>query len=131
MRRRAFVTFVAIVLALVVSGSAVYAQSIRAEIGFPFVAAGKDMPAGAYSVEAAAGFGLVTLTGPDNNRVKMSVVTQLGRHDKDPDAELVFDKVDGKTVLSEIWLPGRDGLLLVASKGAHEHAVVGGSNPRK
>jgi hypothetical protein len=59
------------------------------------------------------------------------VITMLGRHDRDPDAEFVFDKIAGKTVLSEVWLPRKDGFLLLATKGPHEHTVVGGSNPRK
>jgi hypothetical protein len=61
----------------------------------------------------------------------MSVITTLGRHDLDKDPEFVFDKVDGKLLLSEIWVPGKDGLLVLATKGPHGHAVVGGSNPRK
>ncbi len=55
----------------------------------------------------------------------------LGRHDKDADPELVFDKIGTKLELSEVWLPNQDGFLLLATKGRHEHAVVGGSNPRK
>ena len=71
------------------------------------------------------------LTGPAGGRDFIPVITLLGRHDRDADAELVFDKVDGKAVLSEVWMPGKDGFLLVATKGPHSHAVVGGSNPRK
>jgi len=33
--------------------------------------------------------------------------------------------------LSEVWLPERDGFLVLATKAPHQHAVVGGSNPRK
>ncbi len=61
----------------------------------------------------------------------MTALTGLGRHDKDVDTELVFDKIGGKFLLSEVWFPGRDGYLLLATKDAHEHAVVGGSNPKQ
>ena len=61
----------------------------------------------------------------------MSVITLLGRHDKDMDPEFVFDKVGGKLLLSEIWGPGMDGVLVLATSGPHQHAVLGGSNPRK
>ena len=61
----------------------------------------------------------------------LPVITLLGRHDKDTDPEFVFDKIDGKLMLSEIWIPGQDGLLVLATKGPHEHAVLGGSNPKK
>ena len=130
MRRQVFATAVAFVVAFVMSGAMAHAQSVSAEITFPFAAGGKEMAAGKYSVDVAADFRL-RLTGPAGERIFMPVITLLGRHDKDADAELVFDKVGGKTVLSEVWMPGRDGYLLVATKAPHDHAVVGGSNPRK
>jgi hypothetical protein len=131
LKRRVIVTAAALVVAFIMGGAMAYAQGAVAEIGFPFTAAGKEMPAGKYSVNVAANFQEVQLTAPDRSRVIMAVLTVLGRHDKDTDPEFVFDKVDGKLVLSEVWLPGQDGLLLVATKGPHSHAVVGGSNPRK
>jgi hypothetical protein len=130
MKRRAFVTIAACVMAFVVGGAVAYGQSISAEIGFPFVAAGKEMAAGKYAIEVTA-TGQVSLTGPDRGRVLMAIITVLGRHDQDADSEFVFDKIDGKLVLSEVWMPGKDGLLLLATKGLHEHAVLGGSNPKK
>jgi hypothetical protein len=130
MKRRAFVTIAALVVALVVGGAMIYAQTASANITFPFVAGGKELPAGKYSVEMTAA-GQVSLTGPDRGRVLMAVITMLGRHDLDADNEFVFDKIDGKLVLSEVWMAGNDGLLLLATKGPHEHAVLGGSKPRK
>jgi len=130
MRRQVSATAVAFVVAFAMGGAMAHAQSVSAEITFPFAAGGKEMAAGKYSVDVAADFRL-RLTGPAGERIFMPVITLLGRHDKDADAELVFDKVGGKTVLSEVWMPGRDGYLLVATKAPHDHAVVGGSNPRK
>jgi hypothetical protein len=130
MRRRVFVTIAALVVAYVVGGPIAYGQSITADIGFPFVAGGKEMAAGKYAIDVTAAQ-QVSMTAPDRTRILMPVITLLGRHDKDPDAEFVFDKVGGKVVLSEVWMPGKDGLLLLATKGPHEHAVVGGSNPKK
>jgi hypothetical protein len=118
---------------LVMAGAAVaYAQAIGAanvQIGFPFTVAGKDLPAGKYSVEVTEA-GVVTVKGPGGVSQSLAAITTLGRHDKDPDPELVFDKVGGKNLLSEVWFPGNEGFLLLATKGAHQHAVVGGSNPR-
>jgi hypothetical protein len=130
MSRRVFLTLAALVVMFELSGSMAYAQRISAEIGFPFVAGGKELAAGRYSVEVTPG-GPVMLEGPDRGRIMLPVITTLGRHDQDADAEFVFDKVEGKVLLSEIWMPRKDGLLLLATKGPHEHAVVGGSNPRK
>jgi len=130
MKRRVFMTVAALVVAFVVGGPLAYGQSANAEIGFPFVAGGKEMAAGKYAVVVTANW-QVSLTGPDGRTMLMSAITLLGRHDKDPDPEFVFDKIDGKSVLSEVWLPGKDGLLLLATKGPHDHAVLGGSNPKK
>lgn len=130
MKRRAFVTLAAFVVAFVAGGAAAGAQTVSAEIGFPFVAAGKDMPPGKYSVEVTAA-GQVSLSGPDRNRILLPIVTMLGRHDRDADPEFVFDKVGGKVLLSEVWMPGRDGCLLLITRESHDHVVVGGSNPKK
>jgi hypothetical protein len=130
MKQRAFVTIAVFVVVFVLGGALAYGQSISAQIGFPFVAGGKEMAAGKYAVDVTA-TGQVSLTGPDRSRVLMAIITMLGRHDQDADSEFVFDKIDGKLVLSEVWMPGKDGLLLLATKGPHEHAVLGGSNPRK
>ena len=130
MKRRVFLTVLALVVAFELGGAMAYAQSIHAEIGFPFVAGGKEMAAGKYTVEVTTA-GTVLLTGAGGSRMLIPVITMLGRHDQDPDAEFVFDKIDGKTVLSEIWMPRKDGMLVLATKGPHEHAVVGGSNPKK
>jgi len=131
MKRRVFLTVLALVVSFELGGAMAYAQSIHAEIGFPFVAGGKEMAAGRYTIETTTPTGPVLLTGAGGLRVLIPVITMLGRHDQDPDAEFVFDKIDGKTVLSEIWMPRKDGMLVLATKGPHEHTVVGGSNPKK
>jgi hypothetical protein len=133
-KRRVFATIAALVVVFVVGGAMAYAQAHHptAEIGFPFVAGGKEMPAGKYTFEVPRAMGPVTLRGgPGTSSVTLPVITLLGRHDKDTDPEFVFDKIDGKLVLSEVWIPGQDGLLVLATKGPHEHAVLGGSNPKK
>jgi hypothetical protein len=129
MKRRVFVTIAALIVAFVMGGAMAYAQRITTTIEFPFVAGGKDMPAGKYTLEVTPSF-TVILKGPTDT-VLLPVITSLGRHDRDADPEVVFDKVDGKVLLSEIWMPDKDGLLVLATKGPHEHAVLGGSNPRK
>ena len=131
MKRRAIVTVAAFVVAFIAGGALASAQKIvAAEIGFPFVAGGKEMAAGKYTIEVPVG-GPVILKGATGNSGLMPIVTTLGRHDQDHGTELVFDKIDGKLVLSEIWLSDQDGLLVLATAKPHDHAVVGGSNPRK
>jgi hypothetical protein len=133
MNRRVVVALSAFLAVFQLSGALADAQTsdrITAEIGFPFVAGGKEMPAGRYTVVAETGKP-VEFVGQNGSRVILRVITTLGRHDQDPDSEFVFDKVDGKSVLSEIWMPRRDGLLVLATDRQHEHVVLGGSNPNK
>jgi hypothetical protein len=132
-KRRVFATIVALVVVFVVGGAMAYAQPrlATANIGFPFVAGGKEMAAGKYTFEVTRTETVTLRGGPGTSAVMLPVITLLGRHDKDTDPEFVFDKIDGKLMLSEVWISGQDGLLVLATKGPHEHAVLGGSNPRK
>ena len=124
------VTTAALVVAFVAGAALAYAQQATVDIGFPFVVAGKDMAAGKYTIDVTAA-GPVVLRGTASTLGLMTVITLLGRHDKDPDPELVFDKIGGKFFLSEVWLPGKDSCLLLGTKERHEHAVVVGSAPKK
>ena len=120
---------VAVMVLFAAGGALVYAQSLTVNIDFPFQAGHKTLPAGTDTVEK-----------PDDNSIAIRgasgaavlvILTQLGRHDVDKDLELVFDKVGDQNLLSEVWFPGQDGYLLLSTKQAHAHAVVGGSNPHR
>ena len=120
----------AITAIVLVSGGLAYAQRSTVDITFPFVAGDRPLAAGKYTLDTSVR-GSISISGP-GGKVSMIVLTRLGRHDRDQDAELVFDKTDGQARLSEIWPAGNeDGYLVLATKGEHEHAVVGGSNPKK
>jgi hypothetical protein len=119
----------ALAVAFVVGGAVAQAQMASVNIDFPFVAAGKSMPAGKYTV-TATGNGPVLLKGA-SGQVTLSVITRLGRHDKDAEPELVFDKLESGLHLSEVWMPGEDGYLLLGTKETHGHTVVGGPMGKK
>jgi hypothetical protein len=108
MKRGMFVTIVALVVAFALGGATVQAQTLNsdrrvtAKIDFAFVAGSKDMAAGSYGFEVSPA-GPVIVTGPDGSREVLPVITTLGRHDRDPDPEFVFDKIGGKFLLSEVW----------------------------
>jgi predicted metal-dependent peptidase len=112
-----------------VFGALAYAQTATVEVGFAFTANGKAFEAGKYEVTMPDA-NTVAIRGAGGTAV-MPIITQLGRHDMDKDFELVFDKLDGMYLLSEVWFPVKDGYLLLDTKKAHEHAVIGGSNPHK
>ena len=108
-----------------------WAQSPRAasvNVNFKFVAGEKEFPPGRYqfsqpSHEAQS----VSLRSiGDNSSVQLKVHTLMAREgtlggDK---VRLVFDKVGDRRILSEVWLPGHDGLLVHGTEGDHKHEVL-------
>jgi hypothetical protein len=119
-------------LALVGLAATASAQSGgTVKIDFPFVAGPTQCPAGAYTFDTGGGRVTLRSTDPKGATAVMMVITRLGRHDKDVEPELVFDRVNKQLLLSEIWLPNQDGYLVLSTTGDHEHRVLGGSNPRK
>jgi hypothetical protein len=117
--------------AFVISATPAHAQTrATVKIDFAFVAGNQAFEAGAYEIEST-GNQLILRSNAGKTSVVMPVITRLGRHDNDADAELVFDKVGGKLLLSEFWYPGADGCLVLATAVEHEHRVLGGSHPHK
>lgn len=103
----------------------------KATIDFPFVAGKTQCAPGAYEIDTSGGKIVLRSKEAKGSQVVLLPITRLGRHDRDVDTELVFDKVGDKLLLSEIWLPNQDGYLLTTTAGPHEHRVIGGSNPHK
>jgi hypothetical protein len=103
----------------------------KTTIDFAFVAGKKECAAGTYEIEVRNS--AVTLRPKDGKgeSVTMLVITRLGRHDQDTDPELVFDKLDGKLILSEIWLGNEDGWLVASTPRDHEHRVSSVSRTAK
>ena len=114
----------AVLALLALSGILAYAQTANIEIAFPFKAGGKDFAAGKYSVDKPQP-GAVAIRGAGGAAVLLSI-TRLARLDKDTAFKLVFDVVGDQSLLSEVWFAGEDGYLVLSTKEAHKHAVVGG-----
>jgi hypothetical protein len=134
--KRAPVVAAALLAVLALTGSTTTAQtsaqrSAVVKVDFPFVVNGGDLPAGAYLFQIDKDQVLVRSQAGPGQGAMMGVLTRLGRHDNDSEPEIVFDKVGGKFLLSEIWLGGEDGYLLLSTKEQHDHRVLGGSRPRK
>jgi hypothetical protein len=129
MKHRLRIAVAALAVLIVVGSAVAQAQKAAVNIDFPFMAAGKSMPAGKYEV-TASGNGPILLRGPGGT-LNLSVITRLGRHDRDAEPELVFDKLESGLHLSEVWMPGEDGFLLLGTKETHGHTVVGGPMGKK
>ena len=109
---------------LLTAGTAMsQSPSIKADIPFTFYAGAKSMPAGKYEIIRQPA-GPISLNGPGGDTTLLPVLTYLGRHDSDTEPELIFDKLQGQMHLSEVWLPGQDGFLLLGTKERHDHEVL-------
>jgi len=124
---------VATVAAVVLLGLALaQAAPVTVSIGFGFVAGGKSMPAGKYLIDIKSANGPIVLRGDaKDSEAILSVMTRLGRHDNDLEPELVFDKIGPALHLSEIWVAGEDGYLVLGTQEKHDHVVLGGPRGKK
>jgi hypothetical protein len=104
-------------------------EAITVVVPFEFTIGDRSFPAGSYRVGHRVGpFQSLQLSSEDGKvRMPVLAVVRLPRR-RTPDApkaSLVFDKVSDRLVLSEVWLPERDGFRLRSTKEKHERVIVG------
>jgi hypothetical protein len=122
----------ALTLLLGISQGGAFAQSRvsgRAVIPFEFVAAGKTLPPGTYTFALSGDFSALTVQPANGQALRASVITRLGGPSEFRDLSFVFDTGDGGHVLSEVWLPGSEGVLVHATPKGHSHEMVVGAAP--
>ncbi|MBZ5640057.1 MAG: hypothetical protein LAO51_15020 [Acidobacteriia bacterium] len=132
MNRRSLAVVALLVLSVLVTSLPALAQSsgatITSNVPFEFNVAGKSFPAGEYRVlnqpRQVPALRLQSVDGKLN--AALSPITRLARQSSGeaPKGSLVFDMVDGKHFLSEVWMPGQDGYLVHVSKTEEQHVVV-------
>jgi cytochrome c5 len=105
---------------------------MRVEIPYEFTFASKVLPAGTYTFSVTNfGLRLQSATGEKSTAI---IVTRLGGPPEFlRDGCLVFDKTGGGHILSEIWLPGEDGILVHSNpkKQDREILLVSGTYPTR
>jgi mono/diheme cytochrome c family protein len=97
---------------------------LRASIPFAFEVHGTSLPAGTYQFSYRLSDRSLLINGAKTGNMALPVITQLGSNSIFRDAGLVFDAFEGRHVLSEIWIPGQDGLLVSATPKQHTHDTV-------
>jgi hypothetical protein len=99
-------------------------------VPFQFSLAEKAFPASTYYVRCEAANDFVEILGKDKNLLsRVRVITRLAAlpgAKSEGSVRLVFDRVGEDHFLSEVWIPGMDGLLLRATSERHQHDIVGG-----
>jgi mono/diheme cytochrome c family protein len=99
------------------------AQSMRSEIPYQFTFGSKVLPAGTYTFKVN-GMGLTALSA-SNGQFTQNIITWIsGPAQFLRDGSLVFDKTDAGPVLSEVWMPGTNGLLLHSIPKGHSRDVL-------
>lgn len=111
-------------LCLLTVASAHAQSGLSASIPFEFEAGGKTLPAGQYQFKLPSREQVLEVSSPTQVVARLHIITQLGRSSFIMDAGLVFDSFEGRHVLSEVWLPGQDGLLVHSTSKQHTHEMV-------
>ena len=111
-------------LCLLAVASAHGQSSLRANVPFAFEAGGKALPAGQYQFKLPAHEQVLEVSSPTEVVARLHIITQLGRSSFTMDAGLVFDTFEGHHVLSEVWMPDQDGLLVHSTPKQHTHEMV-------
>jgi hypothetical protein len=132
MTRRIFFTAAAALVLIALTSPARAQSPSDFKIPFDFVAHGKAYTAGQYSLTPNMEGDLLTLQplATKGASAIVPVETRLGERTQLTEPELIFDKVNGKLYLSELFVPGDDGYLMLVTKGKHTHEAVKGSRKK-
>lgn len=85
--------------------------SMRIEIPFKFTVGSKTLPAGIYTFSENP-YGL-TVQAEAGGAITQLIITRItGPAEFLRNGSVVFDKTGGDRIVSEVWIPGSDGLLL-------------------
>lgn len=126
----------AIALVMITASMVVKAQMI-VDVPFKFEAGGKAFPPGQYSIEIKADGGIGLRPAPNGVEIVIAAKERRKQPARSvPQPELVFDKVGNfepsfseyvtDYLLSEVWLPGTDGVVVLTTTSKHEHQTVTG-----
>ncbi len=128
MKRRLLFVSSVIAIVLSVGGMAAWAQNSGAvKIPFVFTAGDKELPAGQYTIRPNAnGNGLTVINLDTNVTVIVPVLTRLSAR-PGKSVQMVFDKTEDKSFLTEVYFPGMDGFHLQGAPGKHAHTKVEGN----
>jgi mono/diheme cytochrome c family protein len=122
--------FMAFILFMFVAAGLAFGQvqSMRFEVPYKFAVGLKALPAGTYTFSVDQ-IGLLSLKSATGGPFRALAIARLsGPAELFRDGSLIFDKTtSGDRILSEVWIPGTDGLLLHKIPKDHGRDVLLGS----
>jgi hypothetical protein len=141
MKRKIIGIIAALAFSLIAGGAVTYAQGTF-KIPFKFEAGGKKFAPGEYWVARKGEGQLVLRLESKGEEVSIPFIEKLAQPQPPiEEPQLVFDMVGNfepsyseyvtDYLLAEVWLPGEDGFLVLATKGAHQHQAVKGQRAKR
>jgi hypothetical protein len=124
---RSCVIAVALVLA---AATWAQAQAPSVNISFKFIAAGKVLDAGNYSVDVTSDGRVVLTPEKGGTAVEVPQIRTLSQRNVQR-PELIFDRVGSAMFLAEVWVPGKGGFLVGRRSDAQEREKVTGPKVEK
>ena len=134
MTRRTLVTIAAAALVMLAGSQPAQAQTrYDFKVPFAFTANGKAFAAGEYALSVNQEESVVTLQSraATGGEVVLPVETRVSEPRSLSEPEVVFDKLDGKYLISELLVPGSDGYLMLVTKAKHTHESLKGGRTKK
>jgi hypothetical protein len=130
MNRRRFRALV-VAAVLMLAGSAwAQAQAPGVDIDFKFIAAGKTLNAGTYTVDVAPNGNVVLTAAEGGASVEVPDTRKLNDRNFDR-PELMFDVVGSARFLAQVKLPGKGHFVVGRQEGAQEQETVKGPKTDK
>ena len=124
MKRHAFVTAAFLGLLLLPALAPVYAESMKVDVPFGFVAAQATLPAGEYRVSRNQPVqGMVRLVSSKGSSAAICFAHAIQSHGPSSTTKLIFNRYGDQYFLSQVWSEGNDvGQVLRPSKAEREIA---------
>ena len=118
-----------VIIALFILVGTSWAQAQGVTVDFSFVAGGKTMAAGTYSVDIAADCKVVLTSDKGGAPVELASIKTLNRKVSRP--ELIFDVVGSARFLSEAFVPEKGGCQVNRHPDSLERQSVKGPKPTR
>ncbi len=124
MRKQVCAISFIVLLVPLLSVAQVVPLGVTASIEFSFHAAGQVLPPGTYECKTLNESTTLQVTNTKTgSSILVPILTMISKKPA-AGAEVVFDKKGNDFYLSEVFIPGSDGLLLEGVKGQHTHVSV-------
>ena len=129
MKKHVLAAIVVAVFALGLAGSLAWAADVvSVNVPFSFIVKDKELPAGSYEIRVEGeGEDYLAIQSTKGGQPVLALVIERLADTGVNEPKVIFDKMkDGKTYLSEVHVPGKDGFLVGIAKGRETHVTLSG-----